>query len=70
MRDGISLDEKVKMRTPEKLIESKERAKLQKMTSRLGISPDEKTKMREKANNTMKRLRDSKEKLIEPKERA
>ena len=29
------------------------------MTSRLGISPDEKAKMREKAKNTMKRLRDS-----------
>jgi hypothetical protein len=41
LRDGISPDEKVKMRTPEKLMESKERAKLQKMISRLGISPDE-----------------------------
>ena len=40
------------------------------MTSRLGISPDEKAKMREKAKNTMKRLRDSTEKLIESKERA
>ncbi len=58
------------MRTPEKLIESKERAKHQKMTSRLGISPDEKAKMREKANNMMKRLRDSTEKMIESKERA
>ncbi len=42
LRDSISPDEKVKMRTPEELIESEERAKLQKMTSRLGISPDEK----------------------------
>ncbi len=47
--------------TPEKkLIESKERGKLQKMTSRL----------REKAKNMMKRLRDSTEKLIESKKRA
>jgi hypothetical protein len=59
LRDGIFPDEKVKMRTPEKLIESKERARLQRMTSRLGISPDEKAKMREKAKTTMKRLRDS-----------
>jgi hypothetical protein len=68
--DGISPDEKVKMRTPEKLIESKERAKLQKMTFRLGMSPDENAKMREKANHTMKKLRDSSEKQIESKERA
>ncbi len=47
------------MRTPEKLIESKERARLQKMTSRLGNSPDEKAKMREKAKNTTKRFKDS-----------
>jgi hypothetical protein len=40
------------------------------MTSRLGISPDEKAKMREKANGTMNRFRDSTEKLIESKERA
>jgi hypothetical protein len=59
MGDGISPDEKVKMRTPEKLIESKEMARLQKMTSRLGISPDDKAKIREKAKNTMKILRDS-----------
>jgi hypothetical protein len=45
--------------TPEKPIESKERARLQKMKSRLGMSHDEKAKMREKANNTMNRLRDS-----------
>jgi hypothetical protein len=71
LRDGISpSDEKVKTRTPEMLIESKERARLRKMTSRLGISPDEKAKMREKAKNTMKRLRDSTETLIESKERA
>ncbi len=56
MRDSISPDEKVKMKTPEKLIESKEMAKLQKMTSRLGISPDEKSKMRDKAMNTMKKI--------------
>jgi hypothetical protein len=43
--------------TPEKLIQSEERARLQKMTSRLSMSHDEKAKMREKANNTMKRLR-------------
>ncbi len=47
---------RVKMRTPEKLIESKERAKLQKMTSRLGISPDEKTKIREKAKKHYKKI--------------
>jgi hypothetical protein len=29
LRDGISPDKKVKMRTPDKLIESKERARLQ-----------------------------------------
>ena len=29
------------------------------MTSRLGISPDEKAKMRDKAKNTTKRFRDS-----------
>jgi hypothetical protein len=40
------------------------------MTSRLGISPDKKARMREKAKNTMKRLRESTEKLIESKERA
>ncbi len=45
--------------TPEKLIESKERARLQKMKSRLQMSHDEKAKMREKAKNTMNRLRDS-----------
>jgi hypothetical protein len=56
LRDSISPDEKVKMKTPEKLIESKEMAKLQKMTSRLGISPDEKSKMRDKAMNTMKKI--------------
>jgi hypothetical protein len=39
--------------TPEKLIKSKERTRLQKMKSRLGISHDEKTKTREKAKNTM-----------------
>jgi hypothetical protein len=43
----------------EKLIESKERARLQKMKSRLGMSHDEKAKMREKAKNTMNRLRGS-----------
>jgi hypothetical protein len=58
------------MRIPEKLIESKERAKLQKMTSRCGIFPDEKAKIREKAKNMMKRLIDSTEKLIKSKERA
>jgi hypothetical protein len=70
LKDGIIPDEKVEMRTPEKLIESNDMAKLQKMTSRLGISPDENAKMREKAKNTMKRLRDRTEKLIESKERA
>jgi hypothetical protein len=40
LRDAISPDVKVKMRTPEKLIESKERAKQLKMTSRLSISPN------------------------------
>jgi hypothetical protein len=35
--------------TPEKLIVSKERARLQKMTSRLEMSHDERAKMREKA---------------------
>jgi hypothetical protein len=44
--------------------------KLQMMVSRLGISPHEKAKMREKAKNIMKRLRDSTEKLIKSKERA
>jgi hypothetical protein len=34
--------------TQEKLLESKERARLQKITSRLGMSIDEKAKMREK----------------------
>ncbi len=57
------------MRTPEKLSESKERAKLQKMTSRLDISPDEKAMMREKAKNMMKQLRDSTTKLIQSKKR-
>jgi hypothetical protein len=70
LMDGISPDEKATMRTPEKLIKSKERTKLQKMTSRLGISHDKKAMMREKAKNTMKGLRDSTEKLIESKERA
>jgi hypothetical protein len=45
--------------TPEKLIESKKRARLQKMTSRLAMSHNEKTKMREKAKYMMNRLRDS-----------
>ncbi len=40
LRDSISPYEKVKTKTPEKLLESKQGAKLQKMTSRLGISPD------------------------------
>jgi hypothetical protein len=47
-RDDISPDKKVKMRTPEKLIKSNKSAKLQKMTSRLGISPDEMAKMKRK----------------------
>jgi hypothetical protein len=34
--------------TQEKLLESKKRARLQKITSRLGMSIDEKAKMREK----------------------
>jgi hypothetical protein len=34
--------------TQEKLLESKERARLKKMTSRLEMSQDEKAKMREK----------------------
>jgi hypothetical protein len=45
--------------TPEMLIESNERARLQKMKSRLGMSHDKKAKMREKAKNTMNRLRDA-----------
>jgi hypothetical protein len=40
------------------------------MTSRFGISPDEKAKMRDKAGNRMNRLRDSTEKLIKSKKRA
>jgi hypothetical protein len=40
--DGISPDEKVKISTPEKLIESKKKAKLHKMTSRFGVSPNRK----------------------------
>jgi hypothetical protein len=51
--------------TPKKLIESKEKARLQKMKSRLGMSHDEKTKMREKSK-MMNRLRDS----ISPDEKA
>ncbi len=38
-------------------IESKERSRLQKMKSRLGMSHDEKAKMRKKAKNMMNRLR-------------
>jgi hypothetical protein len=34
--------------TQEKLLESKEKDRLQKMTSRLGMSQDEKARMREK----------------------
>jgi hypothetical protein len=49
------------MSTPEKLIESKERAKLHKMTFRFGVSPNEKAKMREKTKKTIKGLRDSTE---------
>jgi hypothetical protein len=49
--------------TPEKLIESKERAKLQKMKSRLGVSHDEKAKRKQCLKMTP-------EKLIESKERA
>jgi hypothetical protein len=45
--------------TQEKLLESKERARLQKMTSRLGMSIDEKAKMREKETIGKKILRDS-----------
>ncbi len=45
--------------TPEKLIESEERSRFQKMKSRLGISHDEKAKMRENATNTMNSSRDS-----------
>ncbi len=70
LRDGILPDKKIEMKTPEMLIESKERAKLQKMTCRLVILPDEKAKMREKAKNTMERLRGSTEKQTESKERA
>ncbi len=40
-------------------LESKERARLQKMKSRLGMSHGEKAKMREKVKNTMNRLKDS-----------
>ncbi len=42
----------------------------EKKIGSLLISPDEKAMMREKANNTMKSLRDSTEKHIESKERA
>ncbi len=44
--------------TQDKLLQSNDRARLQKMTARLGMSQDDKAKMREKETIGRKSLRD------------
>ncbi len=44
--------------TQDKLLQSTERARLQKMTARLAMSQDDKAKMREKETIGRKNLRD------------